>query len=281
MKLRYFGTSAAEGIPALFCTCPVCERARRAGGRNIRTRSQALVDGRLLIDFPADTYMHALLHGLDLPSVTALLVTHGHNDHLHVPDFELRKPVFAHVGDQDTPLPSPLRVFASGGTRRAIEAQDRYSLEKYGVIELTTVRPFEPFALDGCTVTGLKADHAAELEPLIYLIERDGKALLYAHDTGWFPDETWDYLAAARPMLGFVSLDCTGVLMGGYRRGHMCIDVNLEARDRLRALGCADEGTLFCHHHFSHNGGLIHDEHVPLAAQEGFLVSYDGMEVEF
>ena len=55
MKLQYFGTAAAEGWPALFCGCDACRRAREAGGRNIRTRSQALIDDKLLIDFPADT----------------------------------------------------------------------------------------------------------------------------------------------------------------------------------------------------------------------------------
>ncbi len=29
MKLQYLGTAAAEGIPALFCNCPVCTAARR------------------------------------------------------------------------------------------------------------------------------------------------------------------------------------------------------------------------------------------------------------
>ncbi len=43
MKLQYLGTAAAEGWPALFCDCYSCRRARIAGGRNIRTRSQAML----------------------------------------------------------------------------------------------------------------------------------------------------------------------------------------------------------------------------------------------
>ena len=31
MKLKYFGTAAAEGWPGLFCSCPTCEEARRLG----------------------------------------------------------------------------------------------------------------------------------------------------------------------------------------------------------------------------------------------------------
>lgn len=39
MKLQYLGTAAAEGFPGMFCNCTACERARKAGGKNIRTRS--------------------------------------------------------------------------------------------------------------------------------------------------------------------------------------------------------------------------------------------------
>ena len=63
MKILYMGTAAAEGWPALFCSCPICTQARDHGGKNLRTRTQALLDGSLLIDFPPDTYSHALRYG--------------------------------------------------------------------------------------------------------------------------------------------------------------------------------------------------------------------------
>ena len=54
MKIKFLGTAAAEGIPALFCDCAVCQNARKVGGKEIKTRSQAIVDDKILIDFPAD-----------------------------------------------------------------------------------------------------------------------------------------------------------------------------------------------------------------------------------
>lgn len=48
MKIKYLGTAAAEGIPALFCRCDICKEARKRGGREIRTRSQAIIDEKLL-----------------------------------------------------------------------------------------------------------------------------------------------------------------------------------------------------------------------------------------
>ena len=75
MKFRYLGTAAAEGWPAVFCNCDHCHRAKKAGGRNIRTRSQALINDDLLIDFPSDSYHHALHCGLDFSACRYLLVT--------------------------------------------------------------------------------------------------------------------------------------------------------------------------------------------------------------
>ena len=70
MKIKYLGTAAAEGWPALFCDCPSCQKARELGGKNIRTRAQAVVDGRLLIDFGPDTYLHVIRDGLKLQLTT-------------------------------------------------------------------------------------------------------------------------------------------------------------------------------------------------------------------
>ena len=48
MKLKYLGTAAAEGQPGIFCRCALCLEASRRGGKDIRTRSQALVVGDIV-----------------------------------------------------------------------------------------------------------------------------------------------------------------------------------------------------------------------------------------
>lgn len=32
MEIQYLGTAAAEGLPALFCDCETCRKARNIGG---------------------------------------------------------------------------------------------------------------------------------------------------------------------------------------------------------------------------------------------------------
>ena len=44
MEFTYLGTAAAEGWPAVFCRCKYCLEAQRLGGKNIRTRSQAIIN---------------------------------------------------------------------------------------------------------------------------------------------------------------------------------------------------------------------------------------------
>ena len=275
MKFQYFGTAAAEGWPALFCTCDNCRRAAKAGGRNLRTRSQAAVDDKLLIDFPADTLAHMYYSGLDLPRIRDCIITHSHSDHLYPADLEMRLDGFAYPGD-DRPLVFYATKEAAPGI---LEMLEKCGLIKQNRVLFQEIRPFEPFEAAGYTVTPLPANHDPASGPVFFLIEDGEKSLLYANDTGWFPEETWEWLEKHGPHLDFVSLDCTGGLRTGWRNGHMGLDTAMEALTRLRHMGLADDATAACLHHFSHTGGATYDELVPIAAEQGLLVAYDGMTV--
>jgi len=271
MKLQYFGTAAAEGWPALFCGCEACRRARAAGGRNIRTRSQAMIDDKLLIDFPADTYLHMLQYGLDLNQVDSVIITHAHEDHFYPEDFGNRREGFAHVPENS---PRLLTVYGSEAVGRGMAPVLTTTPGKVAFEEL---KIGEAYLIDGYSVTALPANHDPSSGPVIYLIG-DGKSnLLYAHDTGYFPEETWKYLESFRCRLSGVSLDCTGGLGAQYRDGHMGTQACCEVKKRLFEIGIANEHTVFCLHHFSHNGKSTYDEIKGPAAEMGFDVSYDGM----
>lgn len=59
----------------------IAARARKLGGKNIRTRASLGVDEELLIDFSQDTYSHCLYGGLDLTKIRHVQITHSHSDH--------------------------------------------------------------------------------------------------------------------------------------------------------------------------------------------------------
>jgi phosphoribosyl 1,2-cyclic phosphate phosphodiesterase len=273
MKIKYLGTAAAEGIPAVFCKCKVCMEAKRLKGKDIRTRSQAVIDGKLLFDFPPDSYTHYLKGGVDLPAIRHLFVTHSHMDHFFSAELALRRPVFI----ASTPIEA-LHIYGN----RAVETLIKEFEKKEGASTFNTfhyILPFKPVEVDGYNVTSILARHDPKEDCLNYIIQHEGKALLYAHDTGIFPDAVWDYLAKTKICFDLVSLDCTA-MTGKDGPGHMGLRENIEVRRRLFDIGAVNKNTICIVNHFSHNGRLNHRELSKAARKEGFIAAWDGMEIE-
>lgn len=274
MKFKYLGTAAAEGWPAMFCECDHCKRAKKSGGRNIRTRSQAVIDEKLLIDFPADTYMHVLNFGLDLTKIHSCIITHNHSDHFYPADFGMRRKGFAHLS-----CDRPLNIYGtSPALNQATEIINK-SLSDEKRVLFNKITAFVPFVVQEYTITPLAANHDNRCEPVFFIISNGVHTILYANDTGYFPEKTWQYLKTYKPRFDFVSLDCTSGLLD-CRDGHMGFSTNIEVKQRLNMLGCTNEKTIYCVNHFSHNGRAIYDELVPIAQKHDFLVSYDKMTID-
>lgn len=268
MKLTYLGTAAAEGFPALFCHCRHCEEARRLGGKSIRTRSQALVNDELLIDLPADTYQHFLQNGIHGDAIRYLLVTHGHQDHFYREELNLRSGAFAH--DMRVPV---LKLIASETLCKAVPPLPG--------VEPLPIRAFEALALDGYRVTALPARHMPGGDALFYVIEGD-KTLLYAHDTGYFYEEVFDFIEQKDWVFDMISLDCTNIDLPIPDEGsHMGFPNIARLLKRLERMGATGEHTVRYVNHFSHNACPLHPALSENAAAYGCLVSYDGCEVIF
>jgi len=278
MKLKYLGTAAAEGWPAVFCNCDHCMRAKNAGGKNIRTRSQVIINDDLLIDFPADTNYHMLTNKLDLSSVKYLIVTHSHLDHFAPLDLFFRsKSYYAHNLTEEK-----LYLYANEAVlEKYSKACSDYPHEPKDQCIIPAFLPlYTPTKLGNYMVTALKANHAPEESAYIYLINDGKSTLLYLHDTGRLYDEVYDYLLNNKIKADLISFDCTYVQLksGG---GHLGLDSCQIERDKFLEKGIADSSTQMVINHFSHNGKAIYDELVPIAKVLGFETAYDGMEVVF
>lgn len=278
MKLTYLGTAAAEGWPALFCRCEYCMKALEKGGKNLRTRSQAMVNDDLLLDFPSDSFSHMQKNRLDFSAVRYLLITHSHMDHFSPADLHLRSGSFyAHnlTGDSLTLYGNErvMKLLESERVTRSEEPNDTG-------ISAVCVKAYVPFSCGRYRITPLPANHAEGENAFVYLIEDGEKTLLYLHDTGLLCDDVYTYLKEQNVHADLVSYDCTFVILpsGG---GHMGLDSCPAVRKRLEEIGVSDENTVSVVNHFSHNGKLIHDELVPVAKKAGFLTSFDGMTIDF
>lgn len=273
MKFQYLGTAAAEGIPAFVCNCEACVRSRELGGRALRTRSQAIIDDKLLIDFPADTMAHIHANKIDLIKVTDCIVTHSHYDHLHPIDLNNFKPGFAYF-----PEGWNLTFHGSEKVGEAIAPQLEGKLTELNIVSFEQLEAFVPKTVAGYTVTPLKAVHDPKSGPLFYQISDGEKTIIYGNDTNYFDESVWEYWEKTKPYFNMVSLDCTNACKPMTYVGHMGFAENLKVRDRMLEMGLADENTLFVSHHFSHNGhNVVYDDFVKIAAKENFSVSYDGM----
>ncbi|MBR4979347.1 MAG: hypothetical protein IKX77_02225 [Clostridia bacterium] len=271
MKFKFLGTAAFEGIPALFCNCMRCRQVRKTGGKSVRTRTQAIIDDNLLIDFPADTVSHVLSNNLDLSGVRNCLITHSHSDHLYVEDITILGDGFAFASPDYT-----MTFYATEKAGKGIEK----ILGDITKARLHTVKAFDVLSVDKYTVTVLPAIHDETSGPVIYQITDGEKTVLYALDTHFPRDDIWEYWEKNKPHFDLVVMDCTNALRPMNYIGHMSLFENVGMKKRMTEMGIADEKTAFVSNHFSHNGlNVPYEEFSPEAAKEGILTSYDGMEI--
>jgi len=266
MEIVFLGTSAAEGWPGVFCSCRYCERARELGGRNVRTRSSVVIDRKFLIDLTPDTYLNSLRFNIDLSKIRYLFVTHSHQDHFYPQELYMRGEPFAHLPEE-----AILEIFGNYNVIKTLEEKINCERTK---IRLHRVSPFERIEHEDFTLVPLLADHSQGEEALVFIIKIGEKTIFYGHDSGWYPEATWEYLKDF--YIDLAIFDCT---FGGIdqRKGHMGIQAIIEAKGVLEKSGSIDPRSICVATHFSHNGGLLYDELVERLNPYGFLVAYDGM----
>lgn len=279
MKLHYIGTGGAEGFPGIFCECEACRRARKAGGRNWKTRSCSLLNDRVLIDISPDLYPQSLKFGLRLSDVRHLVMTHSHCDHLDTFSVCLR------ARDGATILPEIQKeenyLTIHGGSavitaiKTALNGQPQANTSR---LSFSKVTAYEPFEAEGLKFYPLTANHKPDEVCFIYAIQEQDKWLLYANDTGALSTVTLAAIKRLDAVFDVVSMDCgRGTLPGD---GHMGIAENRTLRSELESLGCADKHTRYFLNHLCHMSGVTHDDLQNLMGPEGFTVAYDGLLVE-
>lgn len=272
MKLTYLGTAAAEGFPAVFCNCKYCNEARKSNDkRNVRTRSQSLINDDLLMDFPADTYMHFLNNNIEGDKIKYLFITHSHQDHLYPQDLNMSFGCYAHDMRAET-----LKVFCTDGAYNEIMK----NIDKETCIDVTLIKPFEKITVGGYEVTPLPARHFNGDNAVFYIIKGD-KTVLYANDTGYFFDEVFEYIEKEHLYFDMISMDCTNVEIPISDNGtHMGMDNINRVTNKLKEINAVDEMTIKYINHFSHNGNPSYKNLEKVASPYGYKVSYDGLKVE-
>jgi phosphoribosyl 1,2-cyclic phosphate phosphodiesterase len=271
MEILLLGTAAAEGWPAPYCICEACEKARKRGGPDVRTRSGAVIDEEIKIDFGPDTVMQMQRAGRHLRGVKTLIFTHHHSDHFVPTELEWAKKPFTLTPAGGIELWG--NSFVMEGIKRAFTAEQLNQLP-YILREMKAGDYFTTAA--GDEVWAMPADHCAGA--CVLRIRRKGKTIFYGHDTGALRPETLKTLSDGIP-LDLVLLDCTYGKMDE-TRGHMGVKAVVQQAAELRKRGAITERTRVIATHFSHGGTMMYDELCQYFLPHGISVSYDGMVVE-
>jgi phosphoribosyl 1,2-cyclic phosphate phosphodiesterase len=267
MIVRLLGTGAAEGIPAFYSDSRVSRHAREHGGRDVRTRASALVDGHIKIDLPPDTLMQLQRDRLDARDWSALIFTHSHDDHFAYPELQYSVWPFNDMEYTD---------FTIYGNGFIVEEIEGYYPD--WPMEVVLARSFEPFQHADYKITPLHANHLDDEDSHNLLIENEGRSLLYATDTGVWGEDTWSYLDGRT--LDLLILECTKGFVQDDYEGHLAIEDFKKVIQRLRDQGTLTPSSRVVSTHHSHNGDATHAELEESLTPDGVIVGYDGMEIE-
>ncbi len=267
MRVQLLGSGGADGIPALFGSDRVSRNARAVGGREVRSRASALVDGVLKLDLPPETLAQCHAHGVDATEWEAILFTHSDDDHLAVNG--LQYALYPFTAEDHA-------QFAIYGNA-AVVARIRTRFPDWP-IETHETRAFCPVETHGYAVTPVLATHSPGEECHNLLIERAGRRFLYATDTGVYGEATFDFLAGVG--VHALVIECTDGVAGSEYPGHLSLATLAPVLERLRESGALAPRARVVTTHHSARGGATHAELLGLLAPLGAEPGYDGLTFE-
>lgn len=283
------GTGASEGIPAPFCDCSICTKARENGGKDIRTRSDFLIDSENLIDYGPDIVSQCMKNRVSLAGLKNIFLTHSHEDHIDIAEMITR------ISTRE-PLKHKVNVYGSEKTLNHISLafpvyqsrnyeHESWFYEKYEFIPL---EPFKTYDITGLLVTPILANHYSyakdELGFNYIITDKFGKTFLYASDTGWYSDETWDYLKNNNVKLDYLVSECTfgDQERADYAGEHLDIKNLILMLERFFKYGNIDYNTPIYLTHMCHLNTLNHHEMTDFFKEKPWnvIIGYDGLVIE-
>jgi len=269
MKLHLLGTGGADGIPSFFGRGELSDFAREHGGKDIRTRSGAVVDDVLKIDFGPDTYAQAAAQGLSPADWKWIVVTHSHYDHFDPGQLQYCLPPF---------VPSAACAPEVLGNNTALQALSR-AFSDSGSIATRCIESFAAVTVGDFTITPISAYHKLDEDSFNLIVESHGKHMLYATDTGVYQQATWDFISGRR--FDCVVIEATDGFSPSDYWGHLSCDEVVGMIAQMRKLGCVDANTRVLTTHHAASGGATHSQLEEFFAPHGIIVGYDGLTLSF
>jgi len=267
----FLGTGAADISTPEKCGCDNCRYIREHGGKNKRLFSSFYAHPGLLIDF-STTGMESLKNaGIEPKQIDYLLFTHSHGDHCDPAS------VVTLVENRQASVKGNLQVFCNFTTAKRLKDY-LTALGRKVPIVITELKPYQVFQAGQWSCMSLAANHAADEDCLLYLLQCGDHVIFYATDTTWFPVRTFQEVAARKLDIAVVEATFGPRTGAEYLIGHMNFEFARKVKEYL-AKTCLKSNGVFALTHLSLDScppyDLLHDK----MAAEGILVPYDGLRL--
>lgn len=283
----FLGTSAGEQYPGVWCNCANCAKARMLGGKNIRRNSCAIVNEHTLLDFGPAIPIQLEQQGFSLLKVETLLVTHSHDDHFmpwylrwrYYPKGLPSTPTGSEMGPTFT-KPLPLTLYANSKVRDITWQYIKGDPQSHH-IDFVALKAFEPLETKYLVCTPIKANHDLSQECFNFILEYQGRSILYATDTADFLPETKEFLKGYE--FDLVVMEGTLGFNQAYNPtipGHSNFYLNKEIREWMLRENMLNDGAIFAITHTGPHFAPPHEECAPLLSDWGLTLAYDGMQIE-
>jgi len=280
---QFWGTSAAEGIPAPFCTCDVCNEAREKGGKHMRMRSCFRLSDKIMIDLGADAVCQARLYG-NISEVEHVFITHTHDDHLNVHMLMeafwsrmMRKTLHYYFTDK------AFNITKCWKENKWILKGMVEKYEQENVIAFHKLEYGMRTVIGDIALTPFRGNHPGNMgeNSAMYLAELpDGRKLFYGLDSGVYFHETFEALKEHHIDI-FISEATGGTQVWDGTKQHMCLSDVLTVMNKLYEQGTLSDRSVAYLTHINHS--TSHDDVVKAVENMGFpipvTVAWDGLKI--
>ncbi|WP_420318897.1 MBL fold metallo-hydrolase [Ekhidna sp.] len=162
-----------------------CGDAFGNGGRNNTSFLISEGEERILLDCGASTLIRLKHEGIDLESISTIIISHFHGDHYGGIPFFLISSMF------ENPRKNPLRIIGPKGVaKRVYDLQEAmYAGSAAKTLEMDLVyfeyEQEKPLKIDELTINAWQADHSPPSIPHCVRVEWKGKVVAFSGDTSW------------------------------------------------------------------------------------------------
>ncbi len=187
-NILFLGTGAADWLNIEHSD------TNREPNDKYRHLSSILINNQILVDCGPTTLNSLSKYNIDNNSITDILITHTHEDHLS-PDVLAE---LARLKCKD----NPIKLWAHVGAFKRIP--------KINGLYFCPLKIGRSFHIGDITVKPLAANHVVKEtneKPLHYLFSNEGRQWLYASDGAWLLKSTWTELSKSK--LDIIIFDAT------------------------------------------------------------------------